>query len=267
MRFIGRREGVSARARASRWTGPRRRPRDNERITLFVAFNYGGRAEILDAAARFDGRRRGGVPRAALRARDARSRPRDPHQRRAAPVELPALAVRLLRARLPRRAVARLHARGVRGGARGVRRRASAASGAADAPRPAAPAQPPSRAARARRRGAGQRSDLGARVLAAIPADRARDRRSSRCGGCVFTRRAVRARRDLRCTSCSRCSTARPARAASAGFLGARRAARSPRSYGGQSHTVLLALVAALPVVFLLGARPAAARGRARASP
>ena len=27
----------------------------NERIALFVAFNYGGRAEILDAAARFDG--------------------------------------------------------------------------------------------------------------------------------------------------------------------------------------------------------------------
>ena len=28
---------------------------DNDRITLFVAFNYGGRAEILDAAARYDG--------------------------------------------------------------------------------------------------------------------------------------------------------------------------------------------------------------------
>ena len=27
----------------------------NDTITLFVAFNYGGRAEILDAAARFDG--------------------------------------------------------------------------------------------------------------------------------------------------------------------------------------------------------------------
>src|SRR5437763_3099632 len=27
----------------------------NERITLFVAFNYGGRAEIVDAAARFTG--------------------------------------------------------------------------------------------------------------------------------------------------------------------------------------------------------------------
>jgi undecaprenyl diphosphate synthase len=27
----------------------------NDRITLFVAFNYGGRAEIVDAAARFTG--------------------------------------------------------------------------------------------------------------------------------------------------------------------------------------------------------------------
>jgi undecaprenyl diphosphate synthase len=29
--------------------------RANERITLFVAFNYGGRAEIVDAARRFGG--------------------------------------------------------------------------------------------------------------------------------------------------------------------------------------------------------------------
>ena len=27
----------------------------NDRITLFVAFNYGGRAEIVDAARRFEG--------------------------------------------------------------------------------------------------------------------------------------------------------------------------------------------------------------------
>jgi undecaprenyl diphosphate synthase len=54
MRFIGRREGVSPElvermAWAERLTGA------NARITLFVAFNYGGRAEILDAAARYDG--------------------------------------------------------------------------------------------------------------------------------------------------------------------------------------------------------------------
>ena len=54
MRFIGRREGVEPELlEQMRWaeetTGA------NERITLFVAFNYGGRAEIVDAAARYQG--------------------------------------------------------------------------------------------------------------------------------------------------------------------------------------------------------------------
>jgi undecaprenyl diphosphate synthase len=54
MRFIGRRAGVSDQLveqmeRAEALTA------SNERITLFVAFNYGGRAEILDAARRFTG--------------------------------------------------------------------------------------------------------------------------------------------------------------------------------------------------------------------
>jgi undecaprenyl diphosphate synthase len=54
MRFIGRREGVGGRlleqmAWAESETG------GNDRITLFVAFNYGGRAEIVDAARRFSG--------------------------------------------------------------------------------------------------------------------------------------------------------------------------------------------------------------------
>jgi undecaprenyl diphosphate synthase len=54
MRFIGRREGISAElvermGWAEELTGA------NRRITLFVAFNYGGRAEILDAARRFRG--------------------------------------------------------------------------------------------------------------------------------------------------------------------------------------------------------------------
>src|SRR5919202_245129 len=52
MRFIGRREGVSDELRermewAERVTGA------NDRMTLYVAFNYGGRAEIVDAARRF----------------------------------------------------------------------------------------------------------------------------------------------------------------------------------------------------------------------
>ncbi|HWC08659.1 MAG TPA: polyprenyl diphosphate synthase, partial [Solirubrobacterales bacterium] len=54
MRFIGRREGVGAElVEQMEWaeatTGA------NERITLFVAFNYGGRAEIVDAARTFHG--------------------------------------------------------------------------------------------------------------------------------------------------------------------------------------------------------------------
>jgi undecaprenyl diphosphate synthase len=54
MRFIGRRAGISpALARQMDWAESQTAA--NDRITLFVAFNYGGRAEILDAATRFDG--------------------------------------------------------------------------------------------------------------------------------------------------------------------------------------------------------------------
>lgn len=54
MRFIGRREEVSAELQ-ERMHWAEERTRGNERMGLFVAFNYGGRAEILDAARRFDG--------------------------------------------------------------------------------------------------------------------------------------------------------------------------------------------------------------------
>jgi undecaprenyl diphosphate synthase len=54
MRFIGRREGVSpALVEQMRWA--EEETAANDRITLFVAFNYGGRAEILDAARLFAG--------------------------------------------------------------------------------------------------------------------------------------------------------------------------------------------------------------------
>ena len=50
MRFIGRREGISAPLQEQmRWA--QELTDANSTITLFVAFNYGGRAEILDAAA------------------------------------------------------------------------------------------------------------------------------------------------------------------------------------------------------------------------
>ena len=54
MRFIGRRAGVSAELlEQMEWAEAKTAA--NERITLFVAFNYGGRAEILDAAERYTG--------------------------------------------------------------------------------------------------------------------------------------------------------------------------------------------------------------------
>jgi undecaprenyl diphosphate synthase len=49
MRFIGRRTGVAPELlEQMRWA--EEKTNDNERITLVVAFNYGGRAEIVDAA-------------------------------------------------------------------------------------------------------------------------------------------------------------------------------------------------------------------------
>jgi undecaprenyl diphosphate synthase len=54
MRFIGRREGV-AEGLLERMSWAEEKTAGNERITLFVAFNYGGRAEILDAARGFEG--------------------------------------------------------------------------------------------------------------------------------------------------------------------------------------------------------------------
>jgi undecaprenyl diphosphate synthase len=54
MRFIGRREGLSAELLEKMIWAEEVTAR-NERLRLFVAFNYGGRAEILDAAARFEG--------------------------------------------------------------------------------------------------------------------------------------------------------------------------------------------------------------------
>ncbi len=54
MTFIGRREEVS-RDLQEKMAWAEGQTAGNTRMTLFVAFNYGGRAEIMDAAARFDG--------------------------------------------------------------------------------------------------------------------------------------------------------------------------------------------------------------------
>jgi undecaprenyl diphosphate synthase len=54
MRFVGRRDGVDPDlVRRMEWAESV--TAKNDRLTFFIAFNYGGRAEIVDAARRFDG--------------------------------------------------------------------------------------------------------------------------------------------------------------------------------------------------------------------
>jgi undecaprenyl diphosphate synthase len=54
MRFVGRRDGLDAELQR-RMDWAESTTAANDRITLFVAFNYGGRAEIVDAARTFTG--------------------------------------------------------------------------------------------------------------------------------------------------------------------------------------------------------------------
>jgi undecaprenyl diphosphate synthase len=54
MRFVGRRQGIAPDL-IERMSWAEALTDANHRITLFVAFNYGGRAEILDAARAFQG--------------------------------------------------------------------------------------------------------------------------------------------------------------------------------------------------------------------
>jgi undecaprenyl diphosphate synthase len=54
MRFVGRREGVLPELlEQMQWA--EEKTAANKRLTLFVAFNYGGRSEILDAAEKYTG--------------------------------------------------------------------------------------------------------------------------------------------------------------------------------------------------------------------
>jgi undecaprenyl diphosphate synthase len=54
MRFIGRREGIEP-GLVEQMGWAEALTQANDRITLYIAFNYGGRAEIVDAARRFTG--------------------------------------------------------------------------------------------------------------------------------------------------------------------------------------------------------------------
>jgi len=56
MRFIGRREGIGEKL-TEQMLWAEELTRANTTITMFVAFNYGGRAEIIDAARRFTAKR------------------------------------------------------------------------------------------------------------------------------------------------------------------------------------------------------------------
>ncbi len=55
MRFIGRRAAPVSQRLIEKMQWAEDETAENDRITLFVAFNYGGRAEILDAARNFTG--------------------------------------------------------------------------------------------------------------------------------------------------------------------------------------------------------------------
>jgi undecaprenyl diphosphate synthase len=55
MRFIGRRAAPVSKRLIEKMEWAEAQTAENDRITLFVAFNYGGRAEILDAARVFQG--------------------------------------------------------------------------------------------------------------------------------------------------------------------------------------------------------------------
>ena len=91
------------------------RTASNTGLLFNIALNYGGRAEIVDAARRAieagvrpERSRRAAVQRVPLHRRPARSRSADPHQRRDARQQLPALADRLRRDLGHRHALARL---------------------------------------------------------------------------------------------------------------------------------------------------------------
>ena len=86
MRFIGRRDGVEE-ALLEQMDWAEELTKDNARITLFIAFNYGGRAEILDAARRFGGGDEADFQ-ALLYAPRCTTRPHHPHERRAAVEQL-----------------------------------------------------------------------------------------------------------------------------------------------------------------------------------
>ena len=93
MRFLGAREGISGELAEQMDRSAVADRRATDGLTLYMAINYGGRAEIVQAARALRRRQRGGVRARPVRAGDARPRADHPHRRRAPAVELPAVAV------------------------------------------------------------------------------------------------------------------------------------------------------------------------------
>ena len=77
MRFVGRREGVLPEL-LEQMAWAEDKTAENTRLTLFIAFNYGGRSEILDAAEQYTGGGEDAFRQLLVRARDARPGPADP---------------------------------------------------------------------------------------------------------------------------------------------------------------------------------------------
>ena len=127
VRFIGRRDRAPEDLQR-KMASLERQTTENTTLRLWIAFDYGGRAEIVEAARKLvesgvepreiDENVFAAIP---LRAGDARSRPAHSHVRRAACLELPAVAAGLHGARLRRPSLARLLAEGSRGRPVGLR--------------------------------------------------------------------------------------------------------------------------------------------------
>ena len=133
MRFLGRRDWRVPKRIIRRMDESAELTKKNRTMTFTIAFNYGGRAEIVDAVRQIV---EAGIkpdkideqhdPQVLVRPRDARPGSHDPHLGRVPHLELPAVGDRLQRARVHRRVVAGLPPRAP------LRRRAGVPSAIAD---------------------------------------------------------------------------------------------------------------------------------------